>query len=92
MSQVAVIFEKYTPAVDMVVHKRAYFARMGESSFEIGYARGSRKAAMGRGPEVSSSGGGGWQKRKAAMGRGPEVSSSGGGGWQKFGLKGVAFH
>lgn len=57
MSQVAVIFEKYTPAVDMVVHKRAYFARMGESSFEIGYARGSRKAAMGRGPEVSSSGG-----------------------------------
>ena len=38
MSQVAVIFEKYIPAVDMVVHKRAYFARMGESSFEIGYA------------------------------------------------------
>lgn len=48
----------------MVVHKRAYFTRMGESSFEIGYARGSRKAAMGRDPEVSSSGGGGggWQK------------------------------
>ena len=62
MSQVAVIFEKYTPAVDIVVHKRAYFTRMGESSFEIGYARGSRKAAMGRDPEVSSSGGGGWQK------------------------------
>ena len=64
MSQVAVIFEKHTPAVDMVVHKRTYFARMGESesSFEIGYARSSRKAAVSRGPEVSSSGGGGWQK------------------------------
>ena len=29
--------------------------RIGKSSFEIGYARGSRKAAWGRGPEVFSS-------------------------------------
>lgn len=39
----------------MVIHKRECSARMDESSFEIGYACGTRKAAMGRGPGVFSS-------------------------------------
>lgn len=39
----------------MVVRKRVCSAGMVESLFEIGYACGTRKAAMGRGPGVFSS-------------------------------------
>ena len=53
--QMLKVKKKYTPAGDLVLQKRESSDRIGKSSFESGYARGSRKAALGRGPEVFSS-------------------------------------
>ena len=53
--QMLKVKKKYTPAGDFVFQKRKCSAGIDESSFEIGYARGFRKATVGGGPEVFSS-------------------------------------